>query len=86
MPWLPQPRRAKCATNKPPSLPPPAAAASLVQLPGRCTALYTSVFMTNLLPGGSMDPQKQPDGSFSLFMPVGQAKVSGALSHAPVRY
>lgn len=47
-----------------------------VELPGRCTALFTSVFYTNLLPGGSMDPQKQPDGSFLLFMPVGQAKLA----------
>lgn len=53
-----------------------AAAPACPQLPGRCTALFTSVFYTNLLPGGSMDPQKQPDGSFLLFMPVGQAKVS----------
>ena len=46
-----------------------------LQLPGRCTSVFTSIFFNNLLPGGGMEPNKQPDGTYSLFLPVGDAKV-----------
>jgi hypothetical protein len=47
------------------------------QLPGRCTSLITSIFFENFLHGGGMEPSKQPDGTYALFLPVGQANVGG---------
>ena len=52
------------------------------QLPGRCTALYASLFFENFAPGGGMEPQKQPDGSYALFMPVGDTQVGSAVGCA----
>lgn len=46
------------------------------QMPGRWTNVLTSVFYENLLPGGGMPPAKQPDGSFVLVLPVGEAKLA----------
>ncbi|KAG7668584.1 hypothetical protein Ndes2526B_g03794 [Nannochloris sp. 'desiccata'] len=39
------------------------------KLPKSSTALITSIFMQNLLPGGPMAPNKQEDGTYSMFMP-----------------
>jgi uncharacterized protein YbjT (DUF2867 family) len=47
------------------------------KLPKSSTALITSIFMQNILPGGGMTPNKQEDGSFSMFMPCpGSTKLS----------
>jgi len=46
------------------------------QLPGKWTALYTSIFYENLLPAGGMAPNKQPDGTYSLFIPGGGVKAA----------
>ncbi len=47
------------------------------KLPKSSTALITSIFMQNLLPGGGMTPNKQEDGSFLMFMPCpGTTKLS----------
>jgi len=47
------------------------------KLPQSSTNLITSVFMQNLLPGGAMAPNKQEDGTFSMFMPCpGATKLS----------
>ena len=46
----------------------------------RCTALLTSIFMENLLPGGYTPPAKQPDGTFAVTWPVGGAKVRAVRS------
>lgn len=45
------------------------------QMPGAWTALVTSIFYENLLPGRGFDLQKQPDGTLSLFMPSGDVKL-----------
>ncbi len=37
--------------------------------------MYPAVFYENLLPGGGMEPSKQPDGSYALFIPTGEAVV-----------
>ena len=39
------------------------------QLPGRWTSILPSIFLENLLPGGSMAPIKQPYSSFVFSMP-----------------
>jgi uncharacterized protein YbjT (DUF2867 family) len=47
------------------------------KLPTTATALITSIFLQNLLPGGGMTPNKNEDGSFSMFMPCpGSTKLS----------
>lgn len=46
------------------------------QLPGACTSILPSVFYENLLPGGGMEPNKQPDGSYALFAPTGETNLS----------
>ena len=47
------------------------------KLPKTSTALITSIFMQNLLPGGGMTPKKQEDGTFSMFLPCpGSTKLS----------
>ena len=40
------------------------------KLPNSSTALITSIFLENLLPGGGMTPNKQEDGTYALFMPI----------------
>eukprot|EP00887_Chlorella_sp_A99_P006986 scaffold2.g6986.t1 len=50
------------------------------------TSLYTSIFYENFLPGpGSMAPNKSPDGTFTLFLPLGEAKARGDRRAAPRR-
>lgn len=46
------------------------------KLQGVFTFVVTSVFYENILPGGGMGPSKQPDGSFSLFIPSGDCKLA----------
>ncbi|GAB4815166.1 hypothetical protein N2152v2_002212 [Parachlorella kessleri] len=46
------------------------------ELPGKGTLLLTSIFNENILPGGPMPPNKQPDGSYVLVMPLGNAKTA----------
>lgn len=40
------------------------------KLPKTSTAVITSIFFENMLPGGGMAPNKQEDGTFSMFMPI----------------
>ncbi|GAB4817096.1 hypothetical protein N2152v2_004142 [Parachlorella kessleri] len=46
------------------------------QLPGKGTALLTSFFLENMLPGAWMAPMKQPDGTFIMVFPVGTATLA----------
>jgi uncharacterized protein YbjT (DUF2867 family) len=42
----------------------------------QATAVYPGIFMENLLPGQGLSPQKQENGSYTLYLPTGDAKLA----------